>query len=490
MMSLRARVSLIVVLVSVVGLTVASSAVYGVVRRDQDSRLDSFLREGVRQIAYGVDSAAGSLAPTDQLDDGTSRVYGLDAIYGDLRDGDGVRLRDQTGKTFPALSQSLVGRRAPSLVLPDRLGQATETGRTFSARDTTGARYRVLYALPRPLPRGIHSQSGLASPTSALAGTPTVIAVTTSNRDTTLRQLLRVEVLTTSIAALILGALSWLLVGLGLRPLRRIEDSAATIAGGDLTHRIELASERTEVGRLGRSLNAMLGQIEASQEQLRRFLADASHELRTPLTSIRAYAELYRRGPARSGEMLETAMSRIESESTRMSSLVSDLLELARLRQNRVLDRAPLDVGVLCSEAAIDVRVAEPLRRITVRVRGPVAIEADESRLTQVIMNLLANAQKHTTPNSPIEIEAIGEAGGVRIRVIDHGSGVSEESREHIFDPFYRSDPSRARGTGGTGLGLAIVNEIVAAHEGSAAVETTSGGGATFVVWIPRPANT
>ena len=167
----------------------------------------------------------------------------------------------------------------------------------------------------------------------------------------------------------LLGGAAWWTVGVGLRPLARIGETAGAIAGGDLARRVEPAEPRTEVGRLGLALNAMLGRLEeafaerrASEERLRRFLADASHELRTPLASIRGYAELFRIGAAREGPDVEKAMARIEDESARMGVLVEDLLALARLDEVRDLRREPVDVARLAGDAVDDARAVAPDR--------------------------------------------------------------------------------------------------------------------------------
>src|SRR2546421_2536515 len=164
--------------------------------------------------------------------------------------------------------------------------------------------------------------------------------------------------------------------------------TAGAIAAGDLSRRVERADDRTEVGRLGTALNAMVGHIEgafaartASENRLRQFVADASHELRTPLTSVRGYAELFRRGAAQRPDDLATAMSRIESESARMSVLVDDLLLLARLDQGRPLEREPVDLTPLVAELVTDARAAEPGRPIALDGDGPVIVQGDEGRL-------------------------------------------------------------------------------------------------------------
>ncbi|MET1034980.1 MAG: ATP-binding protein, partial [Arthrobacter sp.] len=285
-------------------------------------------------------------------------------------------------------------------------------------------------------------------------------------------------------------------------PLVRVERTAAAIAAGDLTRRVEEFPAETEVGRLSRSLNAMLAHIEqafrgraVSERKMRRFVQDASHELRTPLVTIQGYSELYRHGGLADPEHLATAMGRIESEAKRMGQLVEDLLTLARLDEQRPLDRRPLDLLLLATDAVEDARVSSPDRPIRlVGIDGGPPRNApttgDEARLRQVVANLLANALRYTPAGSPIEI-AVGTQPVINARsdavleVRDHGPGISEEDASRVFERFYRADSSRQRETGGTGLGLAIVAAIAAQHDGSIRLTETPGGGATLSVHLP-----
>lgn len=287
-------------------------------------------------------------------------------------------------------------------------------------------------------------------------------------------------------------------------PLKRVERTAATIAAGDLSQRVEVENPFTEIGRLSRSLNAMLAHIEqafAAQAQteasMRRFISDASHELRTPLVTIRGYSELYRQGAMKRDEDVASAMGRIESESKRMGHLVEDLLTLARADEKRPLDLEPLDLYILAHDAAMDARVTAQDR--TVRVvglkngEGPrsAPVVGDDARLRQVIANLVTNAIRYTPAGTPIELAVGVQNDGLSspnavLEVRDHGPGISEADQARIFERFYRSDESRQRETGGTGLGLAIVAAISAQHGGSVRLTTTPGGGATFTLLLPH----
>jgi two-component system OmpR family sensor kinase len=281
-------------------------------------------------------------------------------------------------------------------------------------------------------------------------------------------------------------------VRIGLRPLERIGETAGAIAAGDLSRRVEPADTKTEVGRLGLALNAMLARIEeafevrrASEERLRRFAADASHELRTPLTSVRGYAELFRRGAADDPEALANAMRRIEEESARMGDLVDELALLARLDQGRPLDRDPVDLVEVAAAAVDAARVADPARRIELGSDGPVVVTGDRARLRQVADNLLSNARVHTPHGSPVRVLVRVEGDEAVLAVEDEGPGIPSEDAERVFERFYRADPSRSRKSGGTGLGLSIVAAVAQAHGGVARVEAATGGGARFELRVP-----
>ena len=257
-----------------------------------------------------------------------------------------------------------------------------------------------------------------------------------------------------------------------------------------------MVSLTTEVGSLATSLNAMLTQIEhsfavqrASEERMRRFVSDASHELRTPLATVRGYGELYRIGGIPESQV-SSAMVRIESEATRMTGLVSDLLQLARLDEGRPLDLQTVELTGLADDAAADVRVLDPDRVVAVvgpdgGAPAPVHAVADEQRVRQILANLTENARMHTPAGTPVEIAVGSEGRTAVLEVRDHGPGVPPAETERIFGRFYRLDSSRSRASGGSGLGLAIVAAIAAAHGGTTRASETPGGGLTITVTLP-----
>jgi two-component system OmpR family sensor kinase len=283
-----------------------------------------------------------------------------------------------------------------------------------------------------------------------------------------------------------------------------VEQTAAAIAAGQLDRRVPERDPRTEVGRLSLALNGMLAQIQravassdssaeaarTSEDRMRRFITDASHELRTPLTTIRGFAELYRQGAANDVEML---MSRIESESRRMGLLVEDLLLLARLDQQRPLERHRVDLLAIASDAVHDAQsIAPPERKITMEVfdgPGTPEVLGDEARLRQVLGNLVANALQHTPESAGIKVRVGTDKDNAVLEVCDEGPGMSKEDAHRVFERFYRADSSRARASGGTGLGLSIVDSLVFAHGGTVTVDTAPGQGCRFKVNLPRIAD-
>lgn len=313
------------------------------------------------------------------------------------------------------------------------------------------------------------------------------------------------------LATLVVTMIAYGLVTTAFRPLNRVERTAAGIAAGDLSKRVPSGAPDTEVGRLSRSLNAMLAHIEIafranaeSEERMRRFVQDASHELRTPLVTIRGFSELYRHGALSSQDDVGTAMGRIESEAQRMTQLVEDLLTLARLDEQRSMDPKPIDLLGLASDLVVDTRATAQGRTITLTGldghSGPQSAPTigDSNRLRQVISNLMTNVLRYTPPDTNVEIAVGTEAADSAttgssktpetysvIKIRDHGPGISDEDAEKIFQRFYRADTSRDRDTGGSGLGLAIVAGIVSQHQGSVRHEQTPGGGATMVVRLP-----
>ena len=369
---------------------------------------------------------------------------------------------------------------------------------------------------------------------ATLNGAPgtVVFGVDVSSAYTTIGELTGVDLIVSVVIVFVLALIGYAVVQANLRPLVDIEETAREIADGHLNRRVPERDPRTEIGRLGRSLNIMLSQIEnafhareqseaaahQSEERMRRFIADASHELRTPLTAIRGFAEYYRqRGglvrrwdrdrtretagadPAETGltpDDLDRIMHRVEKEAARMGLLVEDLLLLARLDQQRPLARQPVDLLLLAADAVHDARMLAPTRTIDLSVQPGAAfiVVGDEARLRQVIGNLMSNALTHTPDATPIEVsvgsgtldpQAGDHTPAAILDVTDHGPGMTQEQAQRVFERFYRADQARTRTTGGAGLGLAIVRALVLAQGGVTSVRTAEGQGATFRIALP-----
>jgi len=329
-------------------------------------------------------------------------------------------------------------------------------------------------------------------------GRTVVYALPLENVDRTVRRLIAVQALGAAVILAVLGLVAFWVLRLGVRPVKQMTATATAIADGDLSHRIPDARSGTEAGELGLALNHMLGRIEeafayraASESRLRQFVADASHELRTPLTTIRGYAELYRVGGLHDSDDLDDAMRRTEAEAVRMGSLVEDLLSLARLDQGRPLELSSVHLVAVLNDAAMDSKVVDPSRPLTVEASGDPTLVGDEDRIRQVIANLVDNARAHTPPGTPVVLRARGDLAQVVIEVADAGPGMSPEHAERAFERFYRADPARARDSGGSGLGLSIVAAVAHAHGGQVSMQTSPGEGTTVRVTLPTvPSNT
>jgi two-component system OmpR family sensor kinase len=318
-----------------------------------------------------------------------------------------------------------------------------------------------------------------------------IVADSLEKVDKTLSQLRFLFLILGLIALITIAMAARWIIALGLKPLEAVEDTAEAIAAGDLSARLPAAKPDTEVGRLTTSLNTMLARIEESftarvesENKLRRFVADASHELRTPLTAIRGFAELHRQGAVAGEEKTKELINRIEKESVRMSSLVEDLLLLARLDQSRELAKEPVDLNTLITEAVASARAAGPNHPIEIRLEASeIFVLGDSQRIHQVIANLLANARTHTPNGTEISITAMQGVSETTIAVSDKGPGLSKSDQDRIFERFYRADPSRVRNSGeGSGLGLSIVDAVMKAHGGYVSVKSEVGRGATFTL--------
>ncbi|MEV5843546.1 HAMP domain-containing sensor histidine kinase [Streptomyces sp. NPDC051985] len=508
--SLRSRVLLLAVALLTVGFTAFALVTGNALRGYMEDRVDAQLRATAQVFAVLPPTVAQSgvaRKPPSGLADFSTDVLGNPVIMYVAEDGTVERSIDSL-----AGANRASGARGPAL---SRLGTeavAAHGGYPFTVDSTRGdARWRVI-ALPRV--------AGAALPGTAVTSADTgsvVVATSMDQVDGTVGRMWQNYWSTGLGLLVVLAVVGWFAVRSGLRPLSRVEQTAAEIAGGDLSRRVpELAGSKTELGRLSVALNGMLGQLETafaaraeSEARMSRFVADASHELRTPLAGIKGLTDLYHMGALSERAEIDDTMSRIARESERLSKLVEDMLLLARLDEYalkdtersdgapppgvpRGLDLTPADLRTLAGDALQDVRVLDRARTVTLTGPGgdgppaPAPALADETRLRQVVTNLVGNAVAHTPPGTPLRI-GVGTIGSHAVfEVADQGPGLTPDQSTRIFERFYRADVSRNRATGGAGLGLSIVHSLVTAHAGRVEVDSAPGRGATFRVLLPR----
>jgi two-component system OmpR family sensor kinase len=487
-LSLRSRLVLLCLVLVLLGLAVSDTVVLGTVRGQQVRRVDQQLQRYGQPLAQrlGTDGVPapryvrpGSGAPRPWLP--SQFVVAFAAADGTVSDQ--FRLPVSAGDPRPLWPHM------------DAASLRARQGKPFDvASDHGGGRWRVLIEPVTPGTDASRTQDA-----SLPAGV--VVAASLDDVSSTAEHLRTAFLLIGGVVVALLGVAGWFAVRAGLRPLRQIEATAAEIAAGrPLSHRMPAASPRTEAGRLSTALNGMLAQIESafaaraeSEQQMRRFVADASHELRTPLAGIRGFAELYRMGALPGEADVKRTMGRIESEAVRLGGLVEDLLTLVRMDEQRPLRIAPMDLRTLAVDALHDTTALDPSRAVSLTgpggpdsAPGPAPVLGDEARLRQVVANLVGNAVAHTPAGTPVRI-GVGTSGGHGVlEVADSGPGLPADQAARVFERFYRVDASRSRHEGGgAGLGLSICAALVAAHGGYVELETAPGRGAVFRIRLP-----
>jgi two-component system, OmpR family, sensor kinase len=503
-MSLRSRLLIAIGVIALVALAIADVVTYSSLQSFLYQRIDQQL-DGQSGHLEGFLNAGGQLNPSFCAGPGSPIPGG--SFPGGRRNGGGEGNR---GRTFNTFGEFALEVRAPSSGVVDRqLCSAYVNGTGYSPQipttipglssttpSSSGAPKTVYFTAASTKSGG---PSFRVSAEQLADGDVLVVAQTLGDTGSTLHHLLIVELVVTgaAVVAALLGG--WWLVQIGLRPLRDMERTAESIAAGNLTERVPGENEATEVGRLARTLNIMLARIESafsarlasenrlrqSEQRLRRFVADASHELRTPIAAVSAYAELFGRGASEQKADLERVMGGIRSETSRMEHLVNDLLLLARLDEGRSMEQRSVDLVAMCAEAVHTASTVGPEWPLSFEATRPIEVMGDPISLRQVVDNLLGNVRAHTPPGTSASITVDGDETDAVITVADDGPGMEPDQAEHVFERFYRSDPSRSRIHGGAGLGLSIVSAIVAAHGGTVSAEATVGGGSTFVVRLP-----
>jgi two-component system OmpR family sensor kinase len=475
--TLRTRLVATVLLLLAVASAVMAVATTLALREFLVSRLDDDLRAASRFIALDATAGPGSALPDlppPMLDGGPRPGPGL-------QDTLGARIEDGRVVAASVFGRGGQERQVPAEELPDLIAVPVGGGPLSADLGPLGT-YRLVAVAG---PDGAVKVSGLSEERL---------------RDT-VNQIVVVELAVAGIALLGAGIAGFFVVRRELRPLERVAATAARVSAlqldrgeVELAERVPDADPRTEVGQVGTALNRLLDNVgsalaarQESETRLRRFLADASHELRTPLAAIRGYAELTRRDEL--APQTEHSLVRISSQAERMTTLVEDMLLLARLDSGRPLERAEVDLTRLVVDAVSDAHaVGGGGHRWELRLpEDPVTVPGDASRLTQVLTNLLANARTHTPAGTTVTVSLATGPADARLEVVDDGPGIAEDLVPHVFERFARGSSSRSRDGGSTGLGLAIVRAVVSAHGGT--VEVASHPGRTaFTVRLPRTA--
>jgi two-component system OmpR family sensor kinase len=393
-----------------------------------------------------------------------------------------------------------------ALVLGDQLESTDATDAQLQTTALTTAQNARLAALTQTgTPTTVDLGGDLGEyrfvATDTGTGERVLIGMSLAEVHSTVDQVLIVIAIVTLAGLIAAFAVGTAIVRVALRPLERVVATASRVSElpldrGEVALAVRVPDEdsdpRTEVGQVGAAINRMLGHIssaltarEASEKKVRTFVADASHELRTPLASIRGYSELTRRGGHELPDDVVHALARVESESVRMTSLVEDLLLLARLDDGRSLESAPVDLSQLLTDAVSDAYAAGPDHEWALELpERPVLVAGDGARLHQVVANLLANARVHTPAATTVVASVVVDQGSAKVRIADDGPGIDERVRDTVFERFARGDSSRSRVAGSTGLGLAIVAAIVEAHGGTVGVESEPGN-TVFTVSLP-----
>ncbi|GAA1511242.1 HAMP domain-containing sensor histidine kinase [Kribbella lupini] len=507
-LSLRSRLLLITLVLLVVGLATGSTIVTSRLQDHLQTRLDSELRS-VGQLLR----ISGAPTNPERVDANAQQL----ALGLDLFGSPYFVFLDPAGTVVGEVSSPRIGPE--QLPRVDDLRTAPPDGPAVVVTSADGAsRWRAI---------------ALSRPSGSL-----IVAGSFAEADATVARVRRSSLIAGSLTLAALAVAGWFAVNGGLRPLRRIEQTAAAIAGGDLSRRVpDLAAPGTEIGRLSASLNTMLVQLEqafadrsASEARMRAFVSDVSHELRTPLFGIKGFTELYRMGALPEPADVDATMRRIEQEAGRLAGLTEDLLLLAQLDEapDSLLEPGPMDLRTLANDARHDLQALDPSRPVEVTgpapsrlftaaaqsdggpprpapvsdggppgpapvpgggPPGPAPVWGDEARLRQVVTNLVGNAVAHTPAGTPVRI-GVGTADGHAIlEISDQGPGLAPDQAARVFDRFYRADRSRSRAGGANaGLGLAIARSLTQAHGGEIELHTAVGEGACFRITLPLAA--
>ena len=368
------------------------------------------------------------------------------------------------------LSENLRGQRLP---LPADVTQNLSPGE---------ARYRTIQPAP-----GVHLRV-ISAPITLTDQPIGIVQVATSlgGMDDALAVIRRVWLFGSALALVLAAVVGNILARAALRPITAITETAQQITNTeDLSQRIPVTVPSDELGRLTETINDMLGRLESLFQTQQRLVADVSHELRTPLTTIQGNLDLLRRGAADDPAMRSEALRAIGDETARMRRLVNDLLLLAQADAGLKLILEPVELDTLLLDVYRQTLVMAGGVTIRLGAEDQAMVQGDADRLRQLILNLVVNALKYTPVGGEVTLGMRRSDGWAQVTVSDTGIGIAAEDLTHIFDRFYRADPSRAR-SGGFGLGLPIANWIAQAHGGRIEVASEPGKGSTFTLWLPE----
>jgi two-component system, OmpR family, sensor kinase len=497
--SIRARLLVATAVIALVALVAADIATYASLRSFLYDQIDNSLELSHRAVEASIGGNSGPPPPAGPGAGPQScpTLDGEPVNAEGLSPGTVIEVRTASAKTVYLCDIAVLGSSTVhNPALPAKI-----TG--FQANAADEGEPAVYFNAPAQSGGGSFRVRASILQSGPFAGGQLIVAVPLSGTADILARLRDLELVVTAGALVVALALGWWLVRASLRPLRDVERTADLIAAGQLTERVPGDQARTEVGRVARAFNVMLERIQgafaqrdrteadlrASEERMRRFVADASHELRTPLAAVTAYAELFDRGAADRPDDLRRVMHGIQAESGRMGHLVEDLLLLAHLDEGRPLQMEPIDLVAVAADAVTTARTVGPQWPVVLEATQPVEIRADALRIRQVLDNLLGNVRVHCAPGTTARVRVSDEGAAAVVEVSDDGPGLSDADVRRIFERFFRADPSRSRQHGGAGLGLAIVDAIVRAHGGTVSVASDEGGGARFTVRLPRHAD-
>jgi two-component system OmpR family sensor kinase len=313
------------------------------------------------------------------------------------------------------------------------------------------------------------------------------VGMSLKNMHETRRSFLIITLVILPVALLLAGGGGWLLARRALKPVDNMTEAADRISAEALSDRLEETGAGDELDHLAKTLNSMLGRLDAAFSQIRRFSADASHELQTPLTILKGELEVALRSQ-RTPEEYQGILNSALEEIDRIAHLVEGLLLLSRADAGVLrMDRKPVDLSQVVKEIHDKAKILADARGVILQLDHvePVSILGDDERLRRLLLNLVENGIKYTPAGGQVTLSLKKEQNGALIEIADTGIGIPFDEQEQIFQPFYRANEARAQGEGGVGLGLSIAGSIAEAHQGRIEVESTPGQRTVFTVFLP-----